>query len=167
MGEKTMKVLKLLSAEDAKIPVRWEAFQQLYKKELTYYGELSEIETAAEGKYYSRNYLERNTLKDYVKRSGMADKDSFTDLSSSDLKFILEVFKEVENLNVTHADLNENNILVISKRKWNLQREAEIKFAGFTSKDCAPEEMIARLHEIWGKLLGEKVYKEFREKLNM
>ena len=167
VGDKTMKVIKLLSKEEMLLPARWEAFQKLYQKELTYYGELSEIETAAEGKYYSRDYIERTTLKDYAKKAGMTSKDNFAELASHDLKFILQVFKEVENLNVSHADLSEHNILVVSKRKWNLQREVEIKFVGFTSKDCKESEMITQLHTIWGKLLGEAVYKEFREKLGM
>lgn len=167
IGDKITKVIKLLPTEEIKVAEKFDAFQKLYQKELKYYGELSEIETAAEGKYYAREYIERNTLKDYLKRSGISKKDSFSELTSNDLKFILQVFKEVENLDVSHADLNENNILVIAKRRWNLQKEVEIKFVGFTSKDCPKAEMTQQLHAIWTKLLGENIYKEFREKLDI
>ncbi len=161
------KVVKILPRTELNKPERIAAFENLFKKELTYYQELSEIFEAKEGKYYFRTYIERNTLKDYVKKIGLDKKDHFDKLTSNDLKLILEVWREIKGLNVSHANLSEYNILVISKRKWNLQRETEIRLIGFTSVDCTVKEMEEQVHKIWAKLIGADIYLDFRKKFKI
>lgn len=162
-----VKVIKILPAADIDNPDRKEAFEHLYQKELAYYQELSEIHQAKEGLYYFRNFIERNTLKDYVRKNGMDKKDGFDKLTSNDLKTILEVWREIKGLPVSHANLTEYNILVITKRKWNLQKETEIKMVGFTSEDCTPKDMEEQVHKIWSKLIGPDVYLDFRKKFKI
>ena len=166
-GESEPKVVKVLGAKESIDPNKVARFRKLYEKEIKYYLEISEISEAAEGLYYYRNYLERTTLKDYVKKIGLDTKLDIDSLSSTDLKFILQVFKEVRELPVGHASLTEDNILVISKRKWNLQKNVEIKFVGFTVEDATQDEMIEQTHEVFSRLLGKAFYKDFREKFQL
>ncbi len=165
--EKTMKVLRVISTENARKPEVYERFMKLYNKELKYYGELSDITTAKDGKFYAREHLERITLKEYIKKIGLYNKIRFEDLNSSDLKFIFQVLKEVNDLQVSHCSLNEDNIIVLPKKKWGFTKEIELMFIGFTSKDCSKEEMEKQIHNMWGRLIGTKVYKEFRQKFNI
>ncbi len=165
--EKEMKVLRVISTEDAQKPEVHERFMKLYNKELKYYGELSDISTARDGKFYSRAFYERNTLKDYTKKIGLYNKRRFEDLTSSDLKFMFQVLKEVNDLQVSHSDMNEDNIIIIPQKKWGFTRELDLKFVGFSSKDATPEEMENQVHNMWGRLIGQKVYSEFRQKFNI
>ncbi|MDX2246868.1 MAG: hypothetical protein SF052_08850 [Bacteroidia bacterium] len=161
------KVVKVLSAKEVSSPQKVERFLKLYDKELTYYMEMSEIGVAKEGLYYFRDYIERTTLKEHIGKIGLDKKVNVEDLNSSDLKFILQIFREVRELNVSHADLTDENILVVSRRKWNLQKNMEIKFVGFTSEDVAPEQMIEQTHKVFAKLMGEAFYNDFREKFQL
>ena len=117
--------------------------------------------------YYYREYIERQTLKQYVKKLGLTDKSTVEDLSSQDLKFILQIFKEVQDLPVAHANLSEENILVVSKRKWNLQKNLSIHFVGFTSDDISKAEMIKETHKMFARTLGDNFYKDFRKKFQL
>ncbi len=166
-GDPTPKVVRVLKHKDADDPKKLAAFQHLYKKELAYYDEVSEITSAKEGLFYYREYFERHTLKQHVKRLGLLDKSHVDDLNSQDLKFILQIFKEVKDLPVSHADITEENILVIAKRKWNLQKNFSIHFVGFTSADCSQEQMIQQTHKMFGRLVGDKFYTEFRKKFQL
>ena len=166
-GESEPKVVKVLGSKESIDPNKVARFRKLYEKEIKYYLEISEISEAAEGLYYYRNYLERTTLKDYVKKIGLDTKLDIDSLSSTDLKFILQVFKEVRELPVSHANITEDNILVISKRKWNLQKNVEIKFVGFTVDDATQDEMIEQTHDVFSRLLGKAFYKDFREKFQL
>ncbi|GAB4422460.1 MAG: hypothetical protein OHK0039_38510 [Bacteroidia bacterium] len=166
-ADSEMKVVRLLPIKDREQENKFARFQKLYEKELKYYGDMSEITESKEGLYYYRDYLERSTLKDHVKRLGLDKKLKLEDLSSTDLKFILQIFKEVRELPVPHADLNEETILVLSKRKWNLQKNVEIRFVGFTADDATPEEMIEMTHAAFGRMMGETFYKDFREKFQL
>ncbi|MEZ4775284.1 MAG: hypothetical protein R3D00_19015 [Bacteroidia bacterium] len=161
------KVVKVLSSKEVSNPQKVSQFLKLYDKELTYYMEMSELGVAKEGLYYFRDYIERTTLKEHIGKMGLDKKVNVEDLNSSDLKFILQIFREVRELAVPHADLTDENILVVSKRKWNLQKNVEIKFVGFTSADVSHDEMIAQTHKIFGKLLGEEFYRDFREKFQL
>ena len=162
-----VKVIKILPTEDLENEARVNAFDIVYQKELAYYQELSEVFQAKEGKYYFRNYIERNTLKDYVRKTGLDKKDSFEKLNSNDLKLILEVWREIKGLDISHSNLSEYNILVLTKRKWNFSKDMEIKLVGFTSGECTEKEMEEQVHKIWSKLIGADVYLDFRKKFKI
>lgn len=164
-GSAANKVVRLLDANSMGNPDKVARFERLYQKELIYYQELSEIKDALEGKYYYRDFIPRNTLKDFIKKTGIDKKEAFSKLSSKDIKFILRVFDEVKGLSVPHAKLSETNILVI--QEGLLKRSTEIRFVGFTSEDCSSSEMLERLHKIFTNLLKPKVYAEFRKNLNI
>ena len=165
--DQELKVIRILASKDMEDQEKVAKFEKLYKKELSYYTEMSEITPARKGKFYYRNYIERSTLKDYVSKIGLDKKLEVESLTSNDLKFILQVFKEVRELEVAHANLTEDTILVIAKRKWNLQKNVEIKFVGFTSEDCTNDEMIEQTHTVFSKLLGKEFYKDFRQKFDL
>lgn len=167
VGDQELKAVRVLAAADVGDPDKLARFKKLHKKELSYYPEMSEITEAKEGLFYFRPYLERSTLKSYVKKSGLDNKMDIDELSSTDLKFILQVFKEIRELPTGHADLSEDNILVISKRKWNLQKNMEIKVVGFTSESATAEQMLERTHEVFSGLLGDAFYQDFREKFQL
>ncbi|MEM8889630.1 MAG: hypothetical protein AAGD28_16770, partial [Bacteroidota bacterium] len=167
VGDQELKSVRVLSAADLEDEDKVARFKKLHKKELSYYQDMSEITEAKEGLFYFRPYIERNSLKSYVKKSGLDNKMDIDELSSTDLKFILQVFKEIRELPTGHADLSEDNILVISKRKWNLQKNMEIKVVGFTSEDATAEEMLERTHEVFAGLLGDAFYQDFREKFQL
>ncbi|MEM8898573.1 MAG: hypothetical protein AAGC85_10730 [Bacteroidota bacterium] len=162
-----VKVIKILPTEDLENEARVNAFDIVYQKELAYYQELSEVFQAKEGKYYFRNYIERNTLKDYVRKTGLDKKDSFEKLNSNDLKLILEVWREIKGLDISHSNLSEYNILVLTKRKWNFSKDMEIKLVGFTSGESTEKEMEEQVHKIWSKLIGADVYLDFRKKFKI
>ncbi|MEM6765599.1 MAG: hypothetical protein AAF655_11750, partial [Bacteroidota bacterium] len=162
-----VKVIKILPTEDLENEERVKAFEIVYQKELIYYQELSEIFQAKEGKYYFRTYIERNTLKDYVRKTGLDKKDSFEKLNSNDLKLILEVWREVKGLSISHSNLSEYNILVLTKRKWNFSKDMEIRLVGFTSGEASEKEMEEQVHKIWSKLIGADVYLDFRKKFKI
>lgn len=164
-GSAANKVVRLLDANSMGNPDKVARFERLYQKELIYYQELSEIKDALEGKYYYRDFIPRNTLKDHVKKSGIDKKESFSKLSSKDIKFILRVFDEVKGLSVPHANLSDSNILVI--QEGLLKRNTEIKFVGFSSEDCSSSEMLEKLHKAFSGLVKPKVYAEFRKNLNI
>ena len=161
------KVVRLLPAAKAADPQAHIRFQHLYEKELAYYGDMSEITEAKEGKYYYRGYLERTTLKEHAQRLGLGKKQQLEDLSSADLKFILQVFKEVRELPVSHAALTEETILIMSKRRWNLAKDMEIRFVGFTADDATPEEMIESTHQAFARIIGQDLYQAFRKQFQL
>ena len=166
-NDKNLKVVRLLSGDQVGMEEAMNRFLKLYKKELKYYGELSDIQDSKDGKYYTRKYIERNTLRDYSKKIGLYNKRKFEELTSSDLRFIFQVLKEMYDLQVSHADINEENILVVPKKRWGRVRDIDIKLVGFTSYDVSKEEMNLRIHEMWGRLIGVGIYSEFREKFNL
>ncbi|WNJ18232.1 hypothetical protein [Pontibacter sp. G13] len=166
-AEQEMKVVKLLPTKDMEDPTQRDRFQRLYEKELQYFGEMSEIEESKEGLFYYRPFIERTTLGEFIKKNGLNKKLHLDDLTSADLKFILQVFKEIRELKISHAGLTANNILVLAKRKWNLSKNVEIRVVGFTPEDATQEEMIKQLHHIFAQLLGTDFYKEFREKFQL
>jgi hypothetical protein len=166
-GDPSPKVVRVLNRKEGQDPQKEAAFRRLYKKELAYYENVSQLSAAKEGVFYYREYLERNTLKQYVKKLGLSNKSAVEDLNSQDLKFILQIFKEVKDLPVFHANITEENILVISKRKWNLQKNVSIHFVGFTSEDCSKDQMIQQTHKMFARLFGEKFYVDFRKKFQL
>jgi hypothetical protein len=171
-GDSVVKLVRLLPLEKQDDKQVRKHFEALYTKEKTYYGplgEISELSEAKEGIYYFRDYIERNTLKEYITRMGLDKKQKVEDLSSEDLKFILQVFKSVQELPVTHARLNENNILVLNKRRGLLRRggQAEIRFTGFTSEESTQEQMINATHQAFSRLMGQKFYTEFRKQFQL
>lgn len=166
-SDQELKVVRLLSVKEMKDAEKLANFNKLYKKELNYFEEMSELSESKEGLYYYRPFIERNTLKDHIVKLGLDKKKNLEDLSSSDLKFILQIFKEVKELEVSHANLTEENILILAKRKWNLQKNMEIKFIGFTSKDVDTKEMIEQTHHIFSNLMGKEIYQIFRQKFQL
>ncbi|RMG19337.1 MAG: hypothetical protein D6730_21710, partial [Bacteroidetes bacterium] len=161
------KIIRILDSAAMTNPVQLANFKKLYKKELKYFKELSEIHTVQEGMYYSRDYVESLSLKEYIRKMGIDKKTSIDQLKSADLKLLLQVFREINTLEVSHAHLDEDNIQVVLNRKWTLRRDIEIRFSGFTSEDCTQEDMEKQLHQIFGKLLEAQVYADFRERFNI
>ncbi|MFK7922590.1 MAG: hypothetical protein AB8H47_11575, partial [Bacteroidia bacterium] len=166
-GDPEPKVVRVLGIKDLNNKARRADFQVLYQKELGYYQSVSQLAEAKEGMYYYREFIERQTLKQYVKKLGLTDKSTVEDLSSQDLKFILQIFKEVEDLPVAHANLSEENILVVSKRKWNLSKNLSIHFVGFTSEDITKAAMIKQTHKMFARTLGNNFYRDFRKKFQL
>ena len=162
-----VKVIRLLPKEKVGDASEVEKFKKVHAKELAYFGDLSEISESKDGMYFYRKYIERQTLKDYAGRNGLANKKSIEDLSSGDLKFILSLLKEVQELPVTHGDLTAENILIVNKRKWNLSKDLEVKFVGFHSREVSTDETINQAHKALGAVIGEDVYKEFKEKFQL
>ena len=165
--DKKLKVLRLIPQDQVMEEESMNRYLKLYKKELKYYGELSDILDSKDGKYYTRKYIERTTIRDYAKKIGLYNKRKFEELTSGDLRFIFQVLKELYDLQVSHADINEENILVVPKKRWGRVRDIDIKLVGFTSQDVSSEEMNLRIHEMWGRLIGAGIYSEFREKFNL
>ncbi len=161
------KIIRIIDVSSMSNPELLNNFKKLYKKELTYYKALSEIHTVQEGMYYSRDFVESFHLKEYIHKIGLDKKTRVEQLKSSDLKLLLQVFREVSTLKVSHANLDEDNIHVVANRKWTLQRDIEIRFSGFTSQEITQEEMEKKLHTLFGKLIDENVYANFRKKFNI
>jgi hypothetical protein len=171
-GDSTIKLVRLLPEEKQADSQAVKRFEALYEKEKTYYGplgEISEVSEAKEGRYYFRDFIERNTLKEYITRVGLDKKQKVEDLSSDDLKFILQVFKSVQELTVTHAQIDETNILVLNKRRGLLRRggQAEIRFTGFTSQSSTQEQMTQATHQAFARLMGTKFYTDFRKQFQL
>jgi len=164
---KSMKVVRLLSSQKQNDPEWSEKFNHLYQKELAYYGELSDIRNAQEGKFYTRPYFERTTLKEYVRKAELFNKKGIEQLGSNELKLILQVMKEINDSEIGHAEIHENNMLVITRRKWGLQKELFIKLVGFTSAEATKEQMEIQFHEMWERLLGKGFYQDFRNKFSL
>ncbi|MEM6630154.1 MAG: hypothetical protein AAF694_10805 [Bacteroidota bacterium] len=160
-------VLRLLSGQRQDEEESVDKFNYLYEKELTYYGQLSDVRSVKEGLYYLRPFYERNTLKEYVRKTELFNKRAIEELGSNELKLILQVMKEVNDLPISHADINEHNILVLTKRRWRLHKDMTIKIVGFTSDDITKEEMEKQFHTMWERLLGEGFYKDFRNKFSL
>lgn len=162
-----VKVVKILPANLTSNGESIGNFRRVYDKELAYFGGMSEISESRDGMYFYRKYIERQTLRDYAEKNGLANKKNIEDLSSTDLKFILTLLKEVQELPVSHGNLTAENILIINKRKWNLSKDLEVKFVNFHSQDVSDEETIAQAHAALGSVIGEEVYKEFKEKFQL
>ena len=88
-------------------------------------------------------------------------------MSNKDLKLILQVWKEINGLKFACKKMQEGNILVQSRLKWNLTHEIKIKLVGFNSATCSKWEMIEDVHAIFERLLGQKLYSEFRNKFKL
>lgn len=162
-----IKVVRILSADQIANGEAIGNFRRVYDKELAYFTDMSEVSEGREGMYYYRKYTERQTLREYAMRTGLANKKGIEDLSSQDLKFILLLLKEVQDLPVSHGNLNADNILILNKRRWNLSKDLEIKFIEFSSQDVSPEKSVMQAHQALGSVIGEAVYGEFKEKFQL
>ena len=172
-GDSVVKLIRLLPQDQRGMGDHQSNFEKLYQKELAYYGdmgEISELSEAKEGLYYFRDFVERATLADFVSKSGLDKKSKVEDLGSEDLKFILQVFKSVQELEQSHSQLNEQNILVLNKRRGLLRRgggQADIRFVGFTSEDATPAKMVEDTHAAFSRILGEQFYASFRKQFQL
>ncbi len=162
-----VKVVRILRAELISNGEAVGNFRKVYEKELAYFGEMSEMSEAREGMYFYRKYIERQTLREFAQRNGLASKKGMEELSSADLKFILMLLKEVQLLPVSHGNLNPDNILVLNKRKWNLSKDLEIRFVEFSPRDLSLDASIAQAHTALGEVIGPKVYSDFKEKFQL
>ncbi len=158
-----MKKVKIFKTGEIKV-VRFQegasltpAFKALYDKELKYYRELSDLIQVKEGWVYSRTFFEGESLKDFSQRYKYYKKNKFSDFSSKDLKLILNVWKEINLLSVTHNNLNERNILVQPHLGW-FSNEPKVKLVDFTTEDCSEQKMRADVHGIFSRLLGKETY---------
>ena len=166
-GDSVNQTLRLLKDSSSLNSHQIEEFKKLHAKEVAHYETVSDISESKEGLYFYRPYIERNSLKNYLTKQGMNKKEHVDDLSSNELKFILMVFKEVRSLAQSHADLNEENILIQEKRTWSLAKNIEISFVGFTAKDATNAEMIEATHEAFSRIMGANFYQEFRKKFQL
>ena len=162
-------VIRMIKTPEMNQSSRWENFQRLHRYETAYFGdeEVSEIRSVQEGKYFVRNFIEGTKLKDYVSKIGLDKKSSYDKLSVQDNLLILEVIQAVEDLEIPHFYLNEDHILVISKRKWNLEKTLNVKFIGLSSKECNKKDSLDKAHNVFERLLAPGVYAEFRKKHNI
>ncbi|MDX1909510.1 MAG: hypothetical protein SF053_20895 [Bacteroidia bacterium] len=166
-AEQEIRVLRVLPAKIQDNPAKLERFRKLHAKEVAYYGDVSEIGDSREGKFFYRNYIERTTLAEYAKKALWDKKKDLDELGSADLKLILNILKDIRELKVSHANLTADNILVVSRRRWNLQKENEIRFVGFTADDATSAQMIEKAHRALAPLMPAGMYKEFRERFQL
>ncbi|MCI4668690.1 MAG: hypothetical protein MRZ79_11190 [Bacteroidia bacterium] len=166
-ADSVLQTLRLLKEGSINDQEQLAAFKKLHQKERAYYSEVSEISESKEGLYFYRPFIERNSLKNYLINNGFTKKERVESLSSNELKFILMVFKEVRSLSQPHGDLSEENIIVLEKRKWGLQKNVEITFVGFTSEDVSNNDMVEATHKAFSKVMGETFYNDFRKKFQL
>jgi hypothetical protein len=160
----TRKIVRFMDLAAMADPGAMARFQKLYKKELTYFRELSEISQTQEGYFYAREHFEGMTMRAFIRKMGLDQKTRIDQLRSNDLKTIFLTFREIQGLSVSHCNLNEDTIYVVSDRGWSLQRDMEIRLTGFTSEDCEADAMKQQLHQMFRRLLDAKLYTEICQK---
>ena len=156
------RVFRVINAREAKDTDQLDRFRKLYKREASYYKQISSIYNSAYGYFYYRDFYDGISIDRYIKKIGLNKKRKLSSFNSNDLKLILLIWKEINGVKFACKNLKENNILVSSKLKWNLKREVSINFVGFDSTDCSREKMINDIHQIFERLLGTSLYAEFR-----
>ncbi len=166
-GESTFKIIRLLRKAHMGSKEKIKSFQRLYRREASYYDQVSALLKTPVGNYYERNFINGVTLGEYLKRIGFVNKKSLEELNSQDYKIILQVLKEIENLKFASSGFNEDNFVVVSKMKWNFSKELSVKIVGFNSQDYSRSLMEADVHKMLTNLLGKTLYQDFRKKFNL
>lgn len=163
-GSSDEVVVRLVRRNELEDPDRWENFRKVHGIEEAYFGNVSNIQNAKEGKFYARKYEEMVMLKDYIVKNGIHRKKSYGKLTTKDILFILKVFDAVNELTVPLYHLNEENVLVYTQKKWGLEKDIEIRFRGFTSDEINKEEMFDKVHKMFERHLQPNVYSTFLQK---
>jgi hypothetical protein len=155
------KIVRFIDNAALANPVLAARFQKLYRKELTYYGEMSEIQPVAEGQFYMREHFEGVTLSQFARKSGLAQKTRISELGAEELKLIYLLLKHISNMVVSHTMLHEDHIWIHSERSWiRRSKEIDVQVGGFSSEDCDAEAMRQQLHQILRRLMRPGLYEE-------
>ena len=93
-----------------------------------------------------------------MKDNEIYKKRKINQLTSNDLKLILQIWKEINGLKFACKNLQEDNILVNSKLKWNLSKEVNIKLVGFKMAFCEKAAMIEDFHRVFERQFGDSLY---------
>ncbi|MGK0391201.1 MAG: hypothetical protein ACI94Y_003963 [Maribacter sp.] len=162
----TEKVLRFVSTNELRISSNKENFENLHNKESMYYENMSPIHSSSFGKYYFRDSLEGEPLSAFIKKNASRFKADIEKWSSADLKLILKIWKEVDNLDYNY-DIEADDIIVLSKLTWSLKREMDIKLVNFKYKEITKEQMEDKMHKALLQLFGKNIYQNLRKKFSM
>ncbi len=156
--DKKTKVLRLIPSDKIS---HWDVrsrFFQVYEKELSYYGELTEIEDSFNGWYYLRPYIEAISLEDYLIKVGIAGKKHLHELKESDQELIFFILKDLFNISILHGEMTTKNTLIKNLNPWSLDRNVEVVLTGFTSRYISGREMDETIHQVAIDAFGEELY---------
>jgi hypothetical protein len=163
-GSNIDRVFRIISSNELEEINNLQNFRRLYERESNYYNNVSKIFRSNFGLFYYRDFLEGDTLEEYIEKNNIDQKENLKDLSSDDLKLIFHLWKEVKELDFSFVDFHAGNILVTKVIKWNLNEEIGVKLVGIRSSVSTKKEMEDQLHNILDKLLYEGVYEAFKQK---
>ncbi len=167
-GNEKLRVFRIILADDAKDKNEMKRFRSLHDLESSYYNDkISSIYTMSFGRFYHRDFIQGTTLRNYITQNGINQKQGVTDLKTDELQLILALWKEINGLNFACKNLNEDTILVSTKRKWNLKKEINIHLVGISSATCSMGEMQEELHQIFERQLGKELYQQIRQKFKL
>ena len=167
-GNEKLRVFRVIMADTAKDKNEMKRFRSLHDLESSYYNDkISSIYTMSFGRFYHRDFIQGTTLRNYITQNGINQKQGVTDLKTDELQLILALWKEINGLKIACKNLNEDNILVSTKRKWNLKKEINIHLVGISSATCSKEEMQEDLHQIFERQLGKGLYQQVRQKFKL
>jgi hypothetical protein len=140
------------------------AFTFLHERELSYYNEkISPIlETPTGEKYYFRDYIEGETLTNYVKRVGLNKKYKIKELNAIDLELLLELWRVIYNLKFHYQTLTKESFIVTTHWRLPFKRELEVNLINFDTTTNTQELMEQKLTQIFEELFGENLTNEFR-----
>ncbi|MEM9823898.1 MAG: hypothetical protein AAF985_22630, partial [Bacteroidota bacterium] len=150
------------SAQDA-----LQHFRKLHEFESSYYEAVGLVQNLKIGHFYRRDFLEGEPLDRYIKNSGIYKKRKINQLNTNDLKLILQTWKAINGLNFACKNMQEGNILVQAKLKWNLSKSIDIRMVGFNTQFCTKAEMIEEIHQIFERQFGQELYSQIRSKFNI
>ena len=134
-------------------------FRVLHEREAAYYKNVSSLLQESFGWYYTSPFLEGELLETYIKRTGIDQKYTLNELTSSDLELILAIWKEVQSLPF-NCPLGKENFLVQTKRRLNFSKIIEIKIIGINTQTIDAEESEKRINAMLEALLGQSLYHE-------
>ncbi|MBP7822088.1 MAG: hypothetical protein KA010_04140 [Saprospiraceae bacterium] len=142
-------------------------YQECYRRNSLLNSSVSDIFSVKDGCYFTRDFIEGEALESYAINTGLCNKKNVKDFSIDDLKLILMVWKLVGDLSFNFHPIRSNDILVISRLKWNLKREFRLELVGLHGKGSSKEEMIRSVHTMFENLLGQHLYHSFRTKFKI
>ncbi len=166
LNESGDKIFRYISKDELKDKNKASQFEKIFNKESLYYEKTSPIHNASFGKYYYRDVLEGETINVFLKKNASRFKSDIEKWSNNDLKLILKIWKEIENIDYSFR-LKPENIVVISKLTWSLKREQEAKLTLFNAKESSKTEMEKDMHDILTRLLGKRTYQNLRKKFSV
>lgn len=164
---KETKVIRFVDHQSTEHSNKLKGFQRLHQMESSYYPDVSSIQTIPIGQFYTRNFIEGMGLHNYMKNYKIHKRRNINQLNNSNLNLILQIWKEINGLNFACKNLQEGNILVQSKLKWNLTRQVTIKLVGFNAAVCPKSEMVEDFHQIFSRQFGQQLYSQIRNKFKL